>query len=147
MSSTRSSTGASSSTSCGRPRGSRGRSRACGWGSRFRQVLFTAKNCQLVVMSLNPRKRSGWKYTSSINSFAWRKERVKLFSMGFTGSSVRASLCLFPLGRIITLSIPVLTSMKLYTLYSPPNHRDGVVHHTRAEAEADNEQFDGKTTE
>jgi mannose-6-phosphate isomerase-like protein (cupin superfamily) len=37
--------------------------------------------------------------------------------------------------------------LKLYTLYSPPNHRDGVVHHTRAEAEADSEHFDGKTTE
>ena len=37
--------------------------------------------------------------------------------------------------------------LKLYTLYAPPNHRDGVVHHTRAEAEADNEHFDGKTTE
>ena len=37
--------------------------------------------------------------------------------------------------------------MKLYTLYAPPNHRDGVVHHTRHEAEADNEHFDGKTTE
>jgi mannose-6-phosphate isomerase-like protein (cupin superfamily) len=37
--------------------------------------------------------------------------------------------------------------LKLYTLYSPPNHRDGVVHHTRAEAEADVEHFDGKTTE
>ena len=37
--------------------------------------------------------------------------------------------------------------MKLYTLYAPPNHRDAVVHHTRQEAEADNEHFDGKTTE
>jgi hypothetical protein len=37
--------------------------------------------------------------------------------------------------------------LKLYTLYAPPNHRDGVVHHTRADAEADNEHFDGKTTE
>ena len=35
----------------------------------------------------------------------------------------------------------------LYTLYAPPNHRDGVVHQTRADAEADNEHFDGKTTE
>ena len=38
-------------------------------------------------------------------------------------------------------------SLKLYTLYAPPNHRDGVVHHTRVEAEKDNEHFDGKTTE
>ncbi|MEO8310911.1 MAG: cupin domain-containing protein [Caldimonas sp.] len=37
--------------------------------------------------------------------------------------------------------------LKLYTLYAPPNHRDGVVHATRAEAEADTEHFDGKTTE
>ena len=37
--------------------------------------------------------------------------------------------------------------MSLYTIYSPPNHRDGVIHHTRADAQADNEHFDGKTTE
>ena len=39
------------------------------------------------------------------------------------------------------------TPLKLYTVYSPPNHRDRVVHHTRADAEADSEHFDGKTTE
>jgi mannose-6-phosphate isomerase-like protein (cupin superfamily) len=44
---------------------------------------------------------------------------------------------------INTGSVP----LKLYTLYAPPNHRDGVVHHTRKDAEADNEHFDGKTTE
>lgn len=38
-------------------------------------------------------------------------------------------------------------SMKLYTLYAPPNHRDGVIHTTKAEAEADTEKFDGKTSE
>jgi hypothetical protein len=37
--------------------------------------------------------------------------------------------------------------LKLYTLHAPPNHRDGVVHHTRDDAERDDEQFDGKTTE
>jgi len=37
--------------------------------------------------------------------------------------------------------------LKLYTIYAPPNHRDGVVHHTREDAESDNEHFDGKTTE
>lgn len=37
--------------------------------------------------------------------------------------------------------------LKLYTLYAPPNHRDGVVHHTRADAERDDETFDGRTTE
>lgn len=37
--------------------------------------------------------------------------------------------------------------LKLYTLCAPPNHRDGVVHHSRANAEADDERFDGKTSE
>lgn len=37
--------------------------------------------------------------------------------------------------------------LKLYTIYSPPNHRDGIVHHTLAEAESDSEHFDGRTTE
>lgn len=37
--------------------------------------------------------------------------------------------------------------LKLYTLYAPPNHRDGVVHPTRADAQADTEHFDGKTSE
>lgn len=44
---------------------------------------------------------------------------------------------------INTGSVP----LELYTIYAPPNHRDGVVHRTRADAEADNEHFDGKTTE
>lgn len=34
-------------------------------------------------------------------------------------------------------------AMKLYTLYAPPNHRNGVLHKTKAEAEADEEHFDG----
>jgi oxalate decarboxylase/phosphoglucose isomerase-like protein (cupin superfamily) len=37
--------------------------------------------------------------------------------------------------------------LKLYSPYAPPNHRDGVVHRTRADAEADTEHFDGKTSE
>ena len=44
---------------------------------------------------------------------------------------------------INTDSVP----LKLYTLYASPNHRDCIVHHTRAEAEKENEHFDGKTTE
>ena len=44
---------------------------------------------------------------------------------------------------INTGSVP----LKLYTLYAPPNHRDGVVHHTRDDAETDNEHFDGKMME
>jgi len=38
-------------------------------------------------------------------------------------------------------------TMKLYTIYSPPNHKDGTIHSTKGEAETDEEEFDGKTTE
>ena len=63
-------------------------------------------------------------------------------------TSVRAGFAIVvPAGAnhniINTGSIP----LKLYTLYAPPNHRDGVVHHTRADAEADTEHFDGGTSE
>ena len=67
--------------------------------------------------------------------------------MAFVRRSVRASRCSSRQGRnhniINTGNVP----LKLYTLYAPPNHRDAVVHHTRDEAEADTEHFDGKTTE
>ena len=63
-------------------------------------------------------------------------------------TAIRAGFAvLVPVGTnhniINTGSVP----LKLYTLYAPPNHRDGVAHHTRAEAEKDNEHFDGETTE
>jgi mannose-6-phosphate isomerase-like protein (cupin superfamily) len=40
-----------------------------------------------------------------------------------------------------------LVNLKLYTIYSPPEHQDGVVRHTKKEAMASEEHFDGKTTE
>lgn len=56
---------------------------------------------------------------------------------------LREKITHFDHERINTGSV----SLKLYSLYAPPNHRDGVVHPTRADAEKDNEHFDGKTTE
>jgi mannose-6-phosphate isomerase-like protein (cupin superfamily) len=54
---------------------------------------------------------------------------------------------LVPAGTNHNLIHTGTVQIKLYTLYSPPNHRDGVIHDTCAEAEKDNEHFDGKTTE
>ena len=51
------------------------------------------------------------------------------------------------LTKFVAAGITGSSPLKLYTLYSPPNHRDGVVHATRAAAEADTEEFDGKTSE
>jgi len=113
----------------------------------FRQVLYTAKNCQLVVMALKPKEEIGME-VHKLDQFFRVEEGTgeavldgvhRIISAGFA--------VLVPAGTNHNIVNTGSTPMKLYTLYSPPNHRDGVVHHTRAEAEADNEHFNGKTTE
>lgn len=114
----------------------------------FRQVLYTAKNSQLVLMSLKPGEEIGSEIhqldqfirVESGNGVAILDGAEHAISDGFA--------VLVPSGakhNIINKSAD--REMKLYTLYSPPNHRDGVVHKTKAEAETDEENFDGKTTE
>ena len=113
----------------------------------FRQVLYTAKNCQLVVMALNPKEEIGME-VHELDQFFRVEEGIgeaildgihKIISAGFA--------VLVPAGTNHNIVNTGTVPMKLYTLYSPPNHRDGVIHKTRAEAEKDDEQFDGKTTE
>ena len=113
----------------------------------FRQVLYTAKNCQLVVMALNPKEEIGME-VHELDQFFRVEEGIgeaildgvhKIISAGFA--------VLVPAGTNHNIVNTGTVPMKLYTLYSPPNHRDGVIHKTRVEAEKDNEQFDGKTTE
>ena len=113
----------------------------------FRQVLYTAKNCQLVVMALNPKEEIGME-VHELDQFFRVEEGIgeavldgihKMISSGFA--------VLVPAGTNHNIVNTGTVPMKLYTLYSPPNHRDGVIHKTRAEAEKDDEQFDGKTTE
>jgi len=63
-------------------------------------------------------------------------------------TAIRAGLAVIaPAGAKHNIVNTGNVALKLYTIYSPPNHRDGVVHHTRDGANADNEHFDGKTTE
>lgn len=113
----------------------------------FRQVLYTAKNCQLVVMALKPKEGIGMEVHQLDQFFRVEEGTGEVILDGVHTAIKTGFAILVPAGAshniINTGSIP----MKLYTLYSPPNHRDGVVHHTHAEAEKDNEQFDGKTTE
>ena len=114
----------------------------------FRQVLYTAKHCQLVLMALKPKEEIGAEVHKSVDQFFRVEEGSGEVVLDGVRTPIRAGFAvLVPAGMnhniINTGSVP----LKLYTLYSPPNHRDGVVHHTRADAEADNEHFDGKTTE
>jgi mannose-6-phosphate isomerase-like protein (cupin superfamily) len=113
----------------------------------FRRVLYTAKHCQLVVMALKPKEEIGME-VHQLDQFFRVEKGTGEADLDGVRTVIRTSFAvLVPAGvnhNIINIgSVP----LKLYTLYAPPNHRDGVVHHTRAEAEEDNEYFDGKTTE
>jgi mannose-6-phosphate isomerase-like protein (cupin superfamily) len=113
----------------------------------FRQVLYTARNCQLVVMSLKPTEEIGME-VHKLDQFFRVEEGTGEAILDGVHTVINAGFAVIvPAGANHNIINTGSASMKLYTLYSPPNHRDGVVHHTRAEAEADNEQFDGKTTE
>jgi len=113
----------------------------------FRRVLYTAKNCQLVVMSLKPGEEIGAE-VHQLDQFFRVEEGTGEAVLDGVSTVISAGFAvLVPAGTnhniVNTGSVP----LKLYTLYAPPNHRDGVVHPTRDDAEADNEHFDGKTTE
>lgn len=113
----------------------------------FRRVLYAAKNCQLVVMALKPKEEIGMEVHKLDQFFRVEEGAGEAVLDGVRTAISTGFAVLVPAGanhNIINIgSVP----LKLYTLYAPPNHRDGVVHRTREEAEADNEHFDGKTTE
>ena len=113
----------------------------------FRQVLYTAKHCQLVVMALRPKEEIGAEVHKLDQIFRVEQGTGEAILDGVR-TPIRAGFAVVvPAGTRHNIINTGNVSMKLYTLYAPPNHRDGVVHHTRADAEADNEHFDGKTTE
>jgi len=113
----------------------------------FRQVLYTAKSCQLVLMSLKPREEIGAE-VHQLDQFFRVEEGSGEAVLDGVRTAIQAGFAvLVPAGANHNIINTGSTPLKLYTLYSPPNHRDGVVHRTRADAEADTEQFDGKTSE
>lgn len=113
----------------------------------FRRVLYTAKNCQLVVMALKPKEEIGAE-VHTLDQFFRVEQGTGEAVLDGVRSIIRAGFAvLVPAGARHNIINTGAEPLKLYTIYSPPNHRDGVVHHTRADAEADTEHFDGKTSE
>ena len=115
--------------------------------SDFRRVLYTAKHCQLVIMALGPKEEIGEEVHKLDQFFRVEAGNGEAVLDGVR-TAIRAGFAIIvPAGAkhniVNTGSVP----LKLYTLYAPPNHRDGIVHHTRVDAEADDEHFDGVTTE
>lgn len=114
----------------------------------FRKVLYTAKNSQLVVMSIKPGEDIG-EEIHQLDQFIRCEEGVGKAILDDVTHKISAGFSVIvPAGakhNIINTSSD--KPLKLYTVYSPANHRDGVIHKTKAEAEANEEHFDGVTSE
>ena len=113
----------------------------------FRRVVYTAQNCQLVVMALKPKEEIGMELHKLDQFFRVEEGTGEAILDGVHTMISAGFAVLVPAGTNHNIVNTGSTPLKLYTLNAPPNHRDGVIHHTRAAAEADNEHFDGKTTE
>jgi mannose-6-phosphate isomerase-like protein (cupin superfamily) len=113
----------------------------------FHRVLYTAKHCQLVLMALKPKEEIGAE-VHKLDQFFRVEEGAGEAVLDGVRTAIRAGFAVVvPAGAKHNIINTGTVALKLYTLYAPPNHRDGVVHHTRGDAEADSEHFDGKTTE
>jgi mannose-6-phosphate isomerase-like protein (cupin superfamily) len=113
----------------------------------FRKVLYTAANIQLVVMSLNPKEEIGVELHELDQFFRVEEGTGEALLEGLRTEISAGFAVLVPAGTKHNIINTGKVPLKLYTLYAPPNHREGVVHRTRADAEKDTEHFDGKTTE
>lgn len=113
----------------------------------FRRVLYTARGCQLVVMTLRPREEIG-EEVHGLDQFFRVEDGTGEAVLDGVRTAIRPGFAvLVPAGATHNIINTGSAPLRLYTLYAPPNHRDGVVHHTKEQAEGDEEEFDGKTTE
>ena len=115
--------------------------------NNFRQVLYTAKNSQLVLMSLKPQEDIGAEI-HKVDQFFRVEEGSGEAVLNGARMAIQAGFAvLVPAGVNHNIINTGTAPLRLYTLYAPPNHRDGVIHKSRSDAEGDTEHFNGKTTE
>jgi mannose-6-phosphate isomerase-like protein (cupin superfamily) len=113
----------------------------------YRRVLYTTPHSQLVLMSLLPGEEIG-EEVHDVDQFLRVEKGVgRAILSDISHDIADGSVIIVPAGVKHNLINSGSDQMKLYTLYMPPHHRDGVIHKTKAEGEADTEHFDGKTTE
>ena len=113
----------------------------------FREVLFTTPHSQLVLMALLPGEDIGME-VHTVDQFFRIESGSGMAILDDAPTAISdGSAIVVPAGVHHNIVNNGLEPMKLYTIYSPPNHRDGVVHKTKIDAEVDHEHFDGKTTE
>jgi len=116
--------------------------------SDFRRVLYTGKNLQLVLMSLRPGEQIGEEVHDDRDQFfSIEQGEGEVWIDGKKAKAEDDVAIVVPAGARHNIKNTGDKPLRFYTLYAPPEHRDGTVHATRADAERAEEHFDGKTTE
>lgn len=114
----------------------------------FRKVLYTAKNMQLVLMSLKPGEDIGEEIHQLDQFIRIESGEGKAILNGISHKISDGFSVVVPAGtRHNLVNTSSSKPLKIYTLYSPPNHLDGTIHKTKADAEEHEEHFEGITTE
>lgn len=115
----------------------------------FRKVLYTAKHSQLVLMSLRPNEEIGMEvHEDNDQFFRFERGQGKVIIDGNEYEVGDGVAIVVPAGaQHNVINTSDADELKLYTIYSPAHHKDGIVRATKEEAEADGPEFDGVTTE
>ncbi len=115
----------------------------------FRKVLYTGHHLQLVVMSIPPLGEIGVETHPDNDQFLRIESGMGKAIIDGSETQFSAGWCvLVPAGsQHNVINTSDTDELKIYTLYGPPHHRLDVVHATKADAEHDTEEFDGKTSE
>jgi mannose-6-phosphate isomerase-like protein (cupin superfamily) len=116
--------------------------------SNFRKVLYTGKHSQLVLMSLKPNEEIGMEvHNDNDQFFRFEKGTGKVVIDGNEYDVSDGFAVVVPAGaQHNVINVSDTDELKLYTIYSPAHHKDGIVKATKEEAEGGPE-FDGQTTE
>jgi mannose-6-phosphate isomerase-like protein (cupin superfamily) len=117
--------------------------------NNFRKVLYTGKHSQLVLMCLQPKEEIGMEvHTDNDQFFRFEGGVGKCIIDGNEYDVYDGAAIVVPAGaRHNIINTSDKTMLKLYTIYSPAHHKDGIVRKTKADAVSLDAEFDGKTTE
>ena len=114
----------------------------------FRKVIFTAKNSQLVLMTLKPQEEIGEEVHNNLDQFfRFEEGEGKVVLEGEEFEIKDGFAVVVPAGtKHNVINTSAESPLRLYTIYSPPNHQDKTIHKTKEGAEASDEHFDGQTS-
>ena len=117
--------------------------------NNFRKVLYSGKHLQLVLMSLKVGEEIGEEiHHDNDQFFRFESGTGKCIIDGNNYKVTNGDIIIIPAGaKHNVININGTTELKMYTIYSPPHHKDGILRITKQDAKNNEAEFDGKTTE